>query len=707
MNDCEEKDEFLKSEIKNRSTPIKFLLDESSLFEFEANEKLAQDDLETTRHSLYFKEPIDQLEKMIQNINSSNLDFTLESLNQAVEDDNDSNTRLENEIKKRIFLERKITELNSEKLDLTQKLNLTEDKLNKKISILKNFESLLAKTVEKWKLKESDFVNIIEKVKSEKHSVSIELTKMTMKNQLLEQEMKKIGDDLVSEKVKGQEYQNQIASINKQIDQLKIDLNNKESEIDSLGSEIESLGNEKSNLEDELHQVKSELSKSNLECQNYKTKFDGLNEKNQSLIIQNDNLKLEYENLINEAKSVIEESERQYSHLTQTIESEKLKKDTLQVEMNMLEEKYEIKIKNITNEYEAKMNNSRNSAIEKERDLLENHRSEIEQIRSKAQYDLDKLKYKMSEDFKEITNDYESKVFNLNLKIDSLQNDITRLEAANYDLENERNTIRRNLKQQLEMQMKETFEILGLENENANKFKNMKSNSVNNLQKISKLESSSCFSLSNVPKYEKYDKLNASLQYKTTSPILESFNSSKLPKEELTEPKPVIKDAFIINQIDLINKYYQIDNSTIKAAVAASNQNLFNEEIDVTCHSSPKKEVKNDTNNSSMNTSRSSELKHYIELLLNKQPTVVETDKEIKHIGYNDLSDIELGYTKKQSSDYYDDVKRNLNFDFDSETEQDDSYDETENSINKNQQIINKKLATKSKMITKSLKNRK
>ena len=41
--------------------------------------------------------------------------------------------------------------------------------------------------------------------------------------------------------------------------------------------------------------------------------------------------------------------------------------------------------------------------------------------------------------------------------------------------------------------------------------------------------------------------------------------------ESAGEKKAEIKDAFILNQIDLINKYYQIDNKTIVVATAAAN----------------------------------------------------------------------------------------------------------------------------------------
>ena len=54
--------------------------------------------------------------------------------------------------------------------------------------------------------------------------------------------------------------------------------------------------------------------------------------------------------------------------------------------------------------------------------------------------------------------------------------------------------------------------------------------------------------------------------------------------------------------------------------------------------------------------------------------------KEEKKTSYydHDVSDLELGYTKKQSCEYYDDVKRNLNFDDDDD---DDDKEEKQNNL--------------------------
>jgi hypothetical protein len=53
------------------------------------------------------------------------------------------------------------------------------------------------------------------------------------------------------------------------------------------------------------------------------------------------------------------------------------------------------------------------------------------------------------------------------------------------------------------------------------------------------------------------------------------------------------------------------------------------------------------------------------------------------YYGDHDLSDPELGYNKRESSEYYDDVKKNLNFDDDSDESDDEESERFTNNQNK------------------------
>lgn len=97
-----------------------------------------------------------------------------------------------------------------------------------------------------------------------------------------------------------------------------------------------------------------------------------------------------------------------------------------------------------------------------------------------------------------------------------------------------------------------------------------------------------------------------------------------------------IKDEFILNQIDLINKYYQIDSktlvsvSTANLAAASDHVNSSSSETrlmktmttlkspSLNCEEQFENNVAGEKNTSSTSSSRANELKHYIEMLLNR-----------------------------------------------------------------------------------------
>ncbi len=441
----------------------------------------------------------------------------------------------------------------------------------------------------------------------------------------------------------------------------------------------------------------------------------------------------------------------------------------------MLEEKYENTVKAMSNEYEAKLSRMQALSVEKEKATQETHKSELEQLSYKSKMDIERSKAKYHDDLCAITSEYETKLTNLNLMIDSHRSEIDRLKKANKDLEFERNTVKQNLKSMLELQMKETMQLLGINNNN-----NTTNNSEASRQDLQKTKSPSfekkaplssttqSFPTSstvfnhqsreeslngfyesikakinstlsdhtlkkepvNSPKVDTrqgFDvPLNTSankLTESTTlfnkpqiekstlasiSDLISSFNHSSLASsignkpapgnlserpsatpsavvEETRTTKPEIKDSFILNQIDLINKYYQIDNKTIAAAAAVSasgapgenpnahsnnhilsttpvalsiNNKSRNTSVDHSDHNSTSKPMlshtKNDvhskTKSSNLksvqpeqgvvesNNTRAHDLRHFIEILLNKSPSASDNENNENENGSNEKS---------------------------------------------------------------------
>ncbi len=388
-----------------------------------------------------------------------------------------------------------------------------------------------------------------------------------------------------------------------------------------------------------------------------------------------------------------------------------------------------------------------------------------------------------------------------------MRNEIDRLNNSNKDLEKEKNTIKNNLKQILETQMQETIEFLGINNTN-NKLQSnnstinnqpderllLENSKIQNKQINALFDNDTNFQINKIVKSLKTPieltsqkiELNSNnfeilesnniinnIDILTINPLINNNNNSNNKSNQNlefsdseafknSEDDLQVKDKFILNQIDLINKYYQIDNSTITDVLnvkktlfsndlnenkvstnennSSSNINTQNLKLNSSSSSSLSLSAlkgfdKNDINNNSnsFNQERKNGLRHFIEKLLNKSPSSsncninenmnnsyseidfknstienlkvksvsalnidnlnmeiqpfesklnsnkineIDVPNSFNHENYLenkfnklDLSDVELGYNRRYPIEYYDDVKRVLNFDDDDDNE--------------------------------------
>lgn len=184
------------------------------------------------------------------------------------------------------------------------------------------------------------------------------------------------------------------------------------------------------------------------------------------------------------------------------------------------------------------------------------------------------------------------------------------MKRANKDLEEDRNKIRKNLKTMLDVQMKEAYQLLGLQPP-------LTTTNLPQVQEVNSISRSSAFdadiqgflasldkkmpisssSLSQLPiaGQETTSSSSSLLDRKTLSPKTSSStgdlfmkdgtatgvqNSTGDSAQSTMQAAPVIKDEFILSQIDLINKYYQIDSKTlVKTAQNASSSSSSTQRI--------------------------------------------------------------------------------------------------------------------------------
>lgn len=324
---------------------------------------------------------------------------------------------------------------------------------------------------------------------------------------------------------------------------------------------------------------------------------------------------------------MLEESEAQYGELARKLDKERMGKDSLQLEVNVLEERLDLQAKQLDRECEARLAKMHAAALDKEKALQEEHKRELEEIQQKGRAEMAALRQRQHAEVQRKTGEYETTLTELNLQLDSQRSETERLKRANVDLEADRNQIRQSLKQMLELQMKEALTLLGIN----------KSSIDTNLQSISSFTANKSQESQVQQPIEDIDPKLAMLNYDQSIDQLISQvqltakQDQQLPAEQ-TGPKPKaapldqpqnanpiinytksidetidsimrehqsiavstsvagsvktdqqttnanssaikepIKDSYILSQIELINQYYQIDGKKLAADLSQSN----------------------------------------------------------------------------------------------------------------------------------------
>ena len=91
-------------------------------------------------------------------------------------------------------------------------------------------------------------------------------------------------------------------------------------------------------------------------------------------------------------------------------------KDSLRVELNLAEEKFQHTLQSVIDDYEKKLQRAQTTAAEREKAAQEAHKAEMESLNLKAKSELEKLKNKHYDDQQSKVKDYEMRITDLNLK---------------------------------------------------------------------------------------------------------------------------------------------------------------------------------------------------------------------------------------------------------------------------------------------------
>ena len=164
--------------------------------------------------------------------------------------------RLQNEVIRRQHCEKQIHELNESLLELQQQLAVANDLVNKREAYAQTIDSALQKVTKAWRQKEAEIESTISKLKLEKQALGKAKAKLTMRNQLLEEELKKLGSDLISEKIKCQESVNELSQLRAKLNAAEKANDEQRAVVQEASSEIDKLKLSEKALSDEVSLLK-------------------------------------------------------------------------------------------------------------------------------------------------------------------------------------------------------------------------------------------------------------------------------------------------------------------------------------------------------------------------------------------------------------------------------------------------------------------
>jgi chromosome segregation ATPase len=122
-------------------------------------------------------------------------------------------SRLENETLRRQHCEKQIHELNEHLLELQQQLAIANSLDKKRDMFVQSMDASLQKILDNWKQREAKADKSLDKLRIERDELLAREQKHLMRLQFLESELKVSTENLISEKVKTQELQNEVAML--------------------------------------------------------------------------------------------------------------------------------------------------------------------------------------------------------------------------------------------------------------------------------------------------------------------------------------------------------------------------------------------------------------------------------------------------------------------------------------------------------------
>ncbi|KAK6167227.1 hypothetical protein SNE40_021311 [Patella caerulea] len=390
--------------------------------------------------------------KIFTELNGSNVrsELSTQNENQYIRD------ALEREHYRRKHCEEQIQQLNSKLLETQQQLAIAISTDKKKDIMIEQLDKQLAKVVEGWKRRETEKDEYLKVLTKEKRKVEDQLQKQQVMISNLEKNKSDTLDELHKEKNKHVEDVERLET--RMIDAIREkklmeeELNGEKEKSSLITQEWEQLKESRELSEkraqvaqDRLHHEQDEFYRREQELL---TKIDEVKDANLKVIQMERRKTEEEQGRISELEDKIRTLTTETKKLGLSVDSANREKESLKVEMSIMEAKYESAARKLEADLQSQMEKEISEQIE---DITEKMESTVTEIQEKHRQQVMELQKRQQKDLEQQLHEFHEQVLE---KEKELQKQIVDGENQLREFQKE-NTSLKNIKQKLESQRME------------------------------------------------------------------------------------------------------------------------------------------------------------------------------------------------------------------------------------------------------------
>ncbi|XP_041354110.1 uncharacterized protein LOC121371936 [Gigantopelta aegis] len=383
---------------------------------------------------------------------------------------------LEKERYRRKHCEQQIHHLNIRLLEAQQQLAVAVATDRKKDNMIEQLDKQLAKVVEGWKKREMEKDEYLKLMLREKSQIEQSLHQQQEMINSFESDMAHTIDELKREKENSAQA---IESLRQQIDEILREKLHAEEQLDAerergslISQEWQQLKEARELAESRAQQLQERLHKEQDEWykreQDLLSTIDDVKEANLKVIQMEKSRSDEYQSLAADMEERLRETQTQNKKLEMDIDALEREKESIKVEIAIIEAKYETAQRKLEADLHSQMEKEIAEQVaqvqekmdELTSELQDKHRQQVKEIHQRHQADLEEHMQLFSEDARKKDDDYRQQIQNYEERLKEYRNENTALKHAKQKLESQRMEVLSKLQYMMQSQWNEAVSLL-------------------------------------------------------------------------------------------------------------------------------------------------------------------------------------------------------------------------------------------------------